>query len=237
MSDNDLVGRVRDGDARSLARLITAIEAADPMAETVVAALIDSSDAPARRVGITGPPGAGKSSLVNAIVTDLRSRGETVAVLAVDPSSPITGGALLGDRIRMQDHAGDPGVYVRSMAARGHLGGLSVAAAPVIAAMARAGFDLVLVETVGVGQSELEVMDHVDVVVLVLGPGWGDQIQADKAGIVEIADVFVVNKGDRPGVNTVHRALLERLGDSGAPVLITTAITGEGVSDLVEVIR
>ncbi len=237
MSDNDLAGRVRDGDRRSLARLITAIEAADPVAETVVASLIDSSHAPARRVGITGPPGAGKSTLVNAMVTDLRSRGDTVAVLAVDPSSPITGGALLGDRIRMQDHAGDPGVYVRSMASRGHLGGLSVAAAPAIAAMARAGFDIVLVETVGVGQSELEVMDHVDVVVLVLGPGWGDQIQADKAGIVEIADVFVVNKGDRPGVDTVHRALLERLGGSDAPVLITTAITGDGVPGLVEVIR
>jgi LAO/AO transport system kinase len=237
MSDSDLAGRVRGGDRRSLARLITAIEAADPIAETVVASLIESSDAPARRVGITGPPGAGKSSLVNALVTDLRSRGDTVAVLAVDPSSPITGGALLGDRIRMQDHAGDPGVYVRSMASRGHLGGLSVAAAPAIAAMARAGFDLVLVETVGVGQSELEVMDHVDVVVLVLGPGWGDQIQADKAGIVEIADVLVVNKGDRPGVDTLHQALLDRLGDSGAPVLITTAITGEGVPGLVEVIR
>ena len=237
MSDNDLAGRVRDGDRRSLARLITAIEAADPVAETVVASLIDSTHAPARRVGITGPPGAGKSTLVNAMVTDLRSRGDTVAVLAVDPSSPITGGALLGDRIRMQDHAGDPGVYVRSMASRGHLGGLSIAAAPAIAAMARAGFDIVLVETVGVGQSELEVMDHVDVVVLVLGPGWGDQIQADKAGIVEIADVFVVNKGDKPGVDTVHRALLERLGGSDAPVLITTAITGDGVSGLVEVIR
>ena len=237
MSDIDLARRVRDGDRRSLARLITAIEAADPDAETVVTSLIDSTIPPAKRVGITGPPGAGKSTLVNAMVTDLRSRGDTVAVLAVDPSSPITGGALLGDRIRMQDHAGDTGVYVRSMAARGHLGGLSVAAGPAIAAMARAGFDLVLVETVGVGQSELEVMDHVDVVVLVLGPGWGDQIQADKAGIVEIADVFVVNKGDRPGVDTVHRALLERLGGSGAPVLITTAITGEGVPELVEVIR
>ena len=238
MSDTDLAaGRVRDGDRRSLARLITALETGDPIGEAVVTSLIDSSDAPARRVGITGPPGAGKSTLVNAIVADLRSKGDTVAVLAVDPSSPITGGALLGDRIRMQDHTGDPGVYVRSMASRGHLGGLSVAAAPAIAAMARAGFDIVLVETVGVGQSELEVMDHVDVVVLVLGPGWGDQIQADKAGIVEIADVFVVNKGDRPGVGTVHRALLERLGGSDAPVLITTAISGEGVPELVDVIR
>jgi LAO/AO transport system kinase len=170
------------------------------------------------------------------MVTELRSRGDAVAVLAVDPSSPITGGALLGDRIRMQGHAGDHGVFVRSMASRGHLGGLSVAAAPAIAAMARAGFDVVLVETVGVGQSELEVMDHVDVVVLVLAPGWGDQIQADKAGIVEIADVFVVNKGDRPGVDIVHRALLERLGTDAA-VLVTTATTGEGVPALVDVVR
>jgi LAO/AO transport system kinase len=144
---------------------------------------------------------------------------------------------LLGDRIRMQDHSGDSGVYVRSMATRGHLGGLSVAAAPTIALMARAGFDAVLVETVGVGQSEIEVMDHVDVVVLVLAPGWGDQIQADKAGIAEIADVFVVNKGDRPGVDVVHRALLERMGGSDAPILITTATTGEGVPALVDVVR
>jgi LAO/AO transport system kinase len=192
---------------------------------------------PARRVGITGPPGAGKSTLVNAVVTDLRARGDSVAVLAVDPSSPITGGALLGDRVRMQDHVDDPDVYVRSMASRGHLGGLSEAAAPTIAILARSGFDIVLVETVGVGQSEVEVMDHVDVVVLVVGPGWGDQIQADKAGIVEITDVFVVNKADRPGVDTVHRALLDRLGDSDAPVLVTTAISGEGVPALVDVIR
>jgi LAO/AO transport system kinase len=160
-----------------------------------------------------------------------------VAVLAVDPSSPITGGALLGDRVRMQDHVDDPGVYIRSMASRGHLGGLSPAASPTIAVLARSGFDIVLVETVGVGQSEVEVMDHVDLVVLVLGPGWGDQIQADKAGIVEITDVFVVNKGDRPGVETVQRALLERLGGSEAPVLVTTAISGEGVPALVDVIR
>jgi LAO/AO transport system kinase len=160
------------------------------------------------------------------MVTELRSRGDSVAVLAVDPTSPITGGALLGDRIRMQGHAGDHGVYVRSMASRGHLGGLSMSAPAAIAVMARAGFDVVLVETVGVGQSELEVMDHVDVVVFVVAPGWGDQIQADKAGIV-----------DRPGVGIVHRALLERLGDSGDPVLITTATTGEGVPALVDVVR
>jgi LAO/AO transport system kinase len=236
MSDSDLARRVGGGDRRSLARLLSAIEAGDPVGEVAVTSLVDST-APSRRVGITGPPGAGKSTLVNAMVTELRSRGDTVAVLAVDPSSPITGGALLGDRIRMQDHAGDPGVYVRSMATRGHLGGLSAAAAPAIAVLARAGFDMVLIETVGVGQSELEVMDHVDLVVLVLSPGWGDQIQADKAGIVEIADVFVVNKGDRPGVDIVHLALLDRLGGSDAPVLITTAISGEGVPGLVDLIR
>jgi LAO/AO transport system kinase len=236
MSGSELVGRVQAGDRRALARLITLIESGDPAGHEVVASLIEST-APVRRIGITGPPGAGKSTLVDAMITELRARGDTVAVLAVDPTSPITGGALLGDRIRMQGHAGDSGVYVRSMASRGHLGGLSVAAAPTIAVMARAGFDLVLVETVGVGQSELEVMDHVDVVVLVLSPGWGDQIQADKAGIVEIADVFVVNKGDRPGADIVHRALLERIGGSGEPVLITTATTGEGVSLVVDVIR
>lgn len=236
MSESDLAGRVRAGDRRALAQLISAIEAGDSSGESVVASLVESSS-PSRRVGITGPPGAGKSTLVSAMIAELRSREATVAVLAIDPSSPITGGALLGDRIRMQDHAGDPGVYVRSMASRGHLGGLSTAAAPTIATLARAGFDIVLVETVGVGQSELEVMDHVDLVVLVLGPGWGDQIQADKAGIVEIADIFVINKADRPGVDMVHRAVLDRLGGSDEPVLVTAAISGEGVPALVDLIR
>lgn len=231
-----MIERLRGGDRRSLARLISAIENGDPAGETAATSLIESV-APVRRVGITGPPGAGKSTLVNAMVSELRSRGDTVAVLAIDPSSPITGGAMLGDRIRMQDHVDDTGVYVRSMASRGHLGGLSPAAIPTIAVLARAGFDIVLVETVGVGQSEVEVMDHVDLVVLVLSPGWGDQIQADKAGIVEITDVFVVNKGDRPGVDTVHRALLERLGGSDAAVLVTTATNGEGIPALVDVIR
>jgi LAO/AO transport system kinase len=236
MSDSVTARRVREGDRRALARLITDIESGDPNAQAVVDELI-SSGTIARRVGITGPPGAGKSTLVNSMVGELRSRGETVAVLAVDPSSPITGGALLGDRIRMQDHVDDPDVYVRSMASRGHLGGLAIAASPTIATLAHAGFDVVLVETVGVGQSEIEVMDLVDVVVLVLGPGWGDSIQADKAGILEISDVFVVNKADRPGVDIVQRALLDSLGDSQAPVLLTTATTGEGVSALVDAVR
>jgi len=236
MSDGDLAQRVQRGDRRALARLISAIESGDPASEKAVAALVEEVT-PAPRIGITGPPGAGKSTLVGAVIAELRSRGDTVAVLAVDPSSPVTGGALLGDRIRMQDHVEDPGVYIRSMASRGHLGGLSPAAGPTIAVLARSGFDIVLVETVGVGQSEVEVMDHVDQVVLVVSPGWGDQIQADKAGIVEITDVFVVNKGDRPGVEVVQRALLERMGGLEAPVLVTAAINGEGVPALVDVIR
>jgi len=197
MSDHATATRVLAGDRRALARLITIIESGDPAAEDIVARILDS-DAVARRVGVTGPPGAGKSTLVNSMVAELRSRGDTVAVLAVDPSSPITGGALLGDRIRMQDHVDDPGVFIRSMASRGHLGGLAPAASPTIAVMARAGFDMVLVETVGVGQSEIEVMDLVDLVILVLGTGWGDQFQANEAGSVESTDVCVVNKGDRP---------------------------------------
>ncbi len=237
MSDSVTARLVTDGDRRALARLITGIESGDLGTESAITSLIRASGRTARRVGITGPPGAGKSTLVNAIVTELRRRGETVAVLAVDPSSPITGGALLGDRIRMQGHIDDPGVFVRSMASRGHLGGLAPAASTAVTVLAHAGFDVVLVETVGVGQSEVEVMDVVDVVVLVLGPGWGDQVQASKAGIVEIADVFVINKGDRPGVDTVHRALVEALGDSDAPVLVTTASTGEGVTALVDAVR
>ncbi len=155
-------------------------------------------------------------------------------MLAVDPSSPLTGGALLGDRIRMQDHIDDEGVFIRSMAARGHLGGLAEASEGAVALMAQAGFDLVVVETVGIGQSEVEVMDVADIVVLVVGPSWGDQIQADKAGVVEIADIFVVNKLDRPGVEEVRRALSEVAGDR--EVILTSATTGEGVGDLLEVL-
>jgi LAO/AO transport system kinase len=221
--DAALLDAVRSGDRRALSRAITQIEAGevggDPGSETPL-------------IGITGPPGAGKSTLISELIEIMRSRGESVAVLAVDPSSPITGGAILGDRIRMQDHIDDDGVFVRSMANRGHLGGLAKASAEVARLMASAGFDRVIVETVGVGQSEVEIMDLADCVVLVVGPSWGDHVQADKAGIVEIADLFVVNKGDRPGVSDVKRALFEAAQSRGSEVLVTTSTTGEGVEEV-----
>lgn len=224
MSDPLLDG-VRSGDLRALSRAISVVED-DP--DSLVL------DPPDGVIGITGPPGAGKSTLISAMVARYRERGETVAVLAVDPSSPVTGGALLGDRIRMQGHIDDDGVFVRSMATRGHLGGLAPASSSALSLMVAAGFDRVIVETVGVGQSEVEVMSLAEVVVLVVGPSWGDQVQADKAGIVEIADLFVVNKGDRPGVEDVRRALLEVADNKGASVLVTTATGGDGVDELLE---
>ena len=219
---------VRTGDRKALSRAISRVEAGETLAAT------EPPTVPV--VGITGPPGAGKSTLISALITEMRRRGQTVAVLAVDPSSPLTGGALLGDRIRMQVHVDDPGVYVRSMATRGQLGGLSRAADDAVRLMQTAGFDWVLVETVGVGQSEVEVMNVADHVVLIVGPGWGDQIQADKAGVLEVADVVVVNKGDRPGVDEVKKALIETAGARGASILVTTATTGEGVEELLEVV-
>ena len=223
--DEALLDSVRSGDRRALSRAISLVEqGVDPTH------LPDASGV----VGITGPPGAGKSTLISALIDTLRSRGESVAVLAVDPSSPVTGGALLGDRIRMQGHVDDDGVYIRSMATRGHLGGLAESARDAVSLLSTAGFDRVLVETVGVGQSEVEIMGLAEVVVLVVGPSWGDQIQADKAGIVEIADVFVVNKGDRPGVSDVERALREASEARDTKVVVTTATTGEGVPGLLD---
>jgi len=221
--DAALLAAIRSGDRRALSRAITLIE--QDGAESGL-------PAPSAVIGFTGPPGAGKSTLISALIDVVRSRGETVAVLAVDPSSPVTGGAILGDRIRMQGHVDDDGVYIRSMATRGHLGGLARATRGAASLLAEAGFDRVMVETVGVGQSEVEVMGLAEVVVLVLGPSWGDQIQADKAGIVEIADVFVVNKGDRPGIQEVERALRETADARRAMILVTTATSGEGVAEL-----
>lgn len=221
--DAALLDLVRSGDRRALSRAISQVEQVG--ASTGL-------PAPDRVVGITGPPGAGKSTLISALIDVIRARGETVAVLAIDPSSPITGGAILGDRIRMQGHIDDEGVYIRSMATRGHLGGLAAATREAVTLLGAAGFDRVIVETVGVGQSEVEVMKLADVVVLVVGPAWGDQVQADKAGIVEIADLFVVNKGDHPGVEDVRRALRETAEARDVKVLVTTATTGDGVSQV-----
>ena len=225
MIDPALIESVHAGDRRALARAITAAEAGE---------IFDLADIPDRGViGVTGPPGAGKSTLVDAIVRRFRERGETVGILAVDPSSPKTGGAILGDRIRMQEHTGDEGVFIRSMATRGHLGGLAPAARAALGLMAAAGFDRLIVETVGVGQSEVDIMNVADLVLLVLTPAWGDDIQADKAGILEVADVVVVNKADRPGADEVRRALASAAGHYGFEVLLTSAATGEGVAELV----
>lgn len=221
--DAHLLDAVRSGDRRALSRAITEVEQNASSADM---------PAPGSIIGITGPPGAGKSTLISALIEVIRARSETVAVLAVDPSSPITGGAMLGDRIRMQSHIDDEGVYIRSMATRGHLGGLAEATRDAAALLGVAGFDRVIVETVGVGQSEVEIMELADVVVLVVGPSWGDQVQADKAGIVEIADLFVVNKGDRAGARDVVRALRDGADARGAALLITTATTGDGVAEV-----
>lgn len=220
--DAALLDAVRSGDRKALSRSITLVEGGAEL----------EADGLPSVVGITGPPGAGKSTLISALIDRLRSRGETVGVLAVDPSSPLTGGAILGDRIRMQGHVEDSGVFIRSMAARGHLGGLAHAASDALRLMDMAGFDRLIVETVGVGQSEVEIMHLASPVVLVVGPSWGDQIQADKAGIVEIADIFVINKGDRSGVEDVRRALTETAEAKDAAVLVTIATTGDGVDEL-----
>lgn len=225
--DDALIDAVRSGDRKALSRAISLVE--DGWSPELSHSRLV--------VGVTGPPGAGKSTLVSGLISAIRAKGQTIAVLAVDPSSPVTGGAILGDRIRMQSHIDDAGVFVRSMATRGQLGGLAAATADALALLSIAGFDRIFVETVGVGQSEVDVMHIADVVVLVVGPSWGDQVQADKAGIVEIADVFVVNKADRPGVDEVRGALRDAAESKSAAVLATIASTGEGVSQLLEEIE
>lgn len=223
--DAVLLEQVRSGDRKALARAISEVEAGVSAPDTRSSVAV---------IGITGPPGAGKSTLIAELIRFMRARDETVGVLAIDPSSPITGGAILGDRIRMQEHIEDEGVYVRSMATRGHLGGLAATTAEALKVIGEAGFDRLIVETVGVGQSEVEIMHLADVVVLVVGPSWGDHVQADKAGIVEIADVYVVNKGDRQGVEDVRRALRAAAEQKRAPVLVTTATTADGIPELAE---
>lgn len=234
----ELVSRAQAGEARAVARLISLVEDASPLLREVSAALSPHTGR-AHVVGITGAPGVGKSTSTAALVSALREQGKRVGVLAIDPSSPFSGGALLGDRVRMQDHATDPGVYIRSMASRGHLGGLSWAAPQAIRVLDAAGCDVVIVETVGVGQSEVEIAGMADTALVLLAPGMGDGIQAAKAGILEIGDIFVVNKADREGAATTRRelrsmiTLTERSDEAWKPpILMTIASKNEGIADV-----
>jgi LAO/AO transport system kinase len=224
------------GSRRALARTLTRIEDGPSDVVRDVVVRLHPHTGRAALVGITGAPGAGKSTLVNALIDAWRACGRTVAVLAIDPSSPFSGGALLGDRVRMQGHALDEGVFVRSMASRGQLGGLSWSTPQALLALDAAGFDRVIVETVGVGQAEVEVAALADTTVVVVAPGMGDAVQAAKAGILEVADVFCVNKSDRPGADRTVAQLreLQQLAAGGAevPIVATTASTGDGVDGL-----
>jgi LAO/AO transport system kinase len=237
-----LVERARAGDPRAVARLVSLVEDGDETLPQVAAALAPFTGT-ARVIGLTGAPGVGKSTTTNELVRALRARGQRVGVLAVDPSSPFTGGAILGDRVRMQDHATDPGVYIRSMSSRGHLGGLSSATPQAVRVLEGAGCEVVLVETVGVGQAEVEVASLADTTLVLLAPGMGDAIQAVKAGILEIADVFVVNKADRDGADATYRdiqgmiGLAERGPGQWRPAVVrAVASRGEGIDDLLAAI-
>jgi LAO/AO transport system kinase len=241
----DLVARARDGNARAVARLISLVEDASPQLRAVAAALAPLIGR-AVVIGLTGSPGVGKSTSTSLLVSAYRRQGKRVGVLAVDPSSPFSGGALLGDRVRMQEHATDPDVFIRSMATRGHLGGLAWATPQALRVLDAAGFDVVLIETVGVGQSEVEVVSLADSTLVLLAPGMGDGIQAAKAGILEVADVFVVNKADRDGADQVVRdlkymiSLGRREKDGPAwriPIVSTIASRGEGMADVVEAVE
>jgi LAO/AO transport system kinase len=231
-----LLDQARAGQRGALARLLSLVERGGDGARAVARATHPRGGS-AYTVGITGAPGGGKSTLTNALVGCIRGDDVAVAVLAIDPSSPFSGGAILGDRLRMEEHIGDPDVFIRSMATRGHLGGLSVATLESIRVLDAAGWPWVVVETVGVGQVEVEVAGAADTTVVVVNPGWGDAVQANKAGLLEIADIFVINKADWPGVRETRRDLermLDLTGTAGwrPPVLATTASTGEGVDEL-----
>jgi len=235
-----LIAGVRVGDTRAVARAISLVENEAEPAQRLLAALFPHAGR-SLVVGVTGPPGAGKSSLVDRLTALLRAEGRSVGVVAVDPSSPFSGGAILGDRIRMQAHATDPGVFIRSMATRGHLGGLAAATDHVVSVLSAAGKDVILVETVGVGQDEVEIVGTADVSVVVLVPGLGDEVQALKAGIMEIADVFVVNKADREGVDRVVAEIESMLSlvpsDAPPPAIVRTVATrDEGTRALADAV-
>ena len=233
----DIGKRLLAGDKRALARAITVVEAGGKPATALVKELFNHSGK-AHIIGVTGSPGVGKSTLVDALVTEARKEGKKVAVLAVDPSSPFTGGAILGDRIRMQDHTLDKDVYIRSMANRGHTGGVSLATYDAVRMLEAFGFDVVIIETVGVGQSELAIAQTADTTILVLMPGSGDDIQAIKSGIMEIGDIFVVNKGDLPGANKAATEIIASLELAHhptswcPPVIVAISESGEGVDKI-----
>ncbi|MFE7765734.1 methylmalonyl Co-A mutase-associated GTPase MeaB [Streptomyces sp. NPDC057438] len=239
-----LVAQAREGRPRAVARLISLVEGASPQLREVMAELAPLTGG-AYVVGLTGSPGVGKSTSTSALVTAYRRAGKRVGVLAVDPSSPFSGGALLGDRVRMSEHASDPGVYIRSMATRGHLGGLAWSAPQAVRVLDAAGCEVILVETVGVGQSEVEIASQADTSVVLLAPGMGDGIQAAKAGILEIGDVYVVNKADRDGADATARELNHMLGlgesrdpgDWRPPIVKTVASRGEGMNEVVEALE
>jgi LAO/AO transport system kinase len=235
-----LVARITARERRAVSEAVTELERLSPRAPALLQALQPHLGR-ALVAGFTGPPGAGKSTLVNAVIRELRAAGKTVAVIAVDPSSPISGGAILGDRIRMTAALDDDGVFVRSLASRGYLGGLSPAAVRIIDAFDAAGFDIILLETVGTGQNEIDVAEVADVRVVISAPGLGDDIQAMKSGLLEIADILVVNKGDRPGAEQTMQQLVGALSiratiSDKIPVLKTTATSGEGVDRLLAAI-
>ncbi|HEY1494219.1 MAG TPA: methylmalonyl Co-A mutase-associated GTPase MeaB [Candidatus Solibacter sp.] len=230
---NEQARKIREGDARTLARVATGIENRDAQALETLREL-EAFAGHARILGITGPPGAGKSTLVDALAVELRKRGKTLAILAVDPSSRNSGGAILGDRIRMQQHHADPGIFIRSMATRGTLGGMARATADLARLMDAAGKDYVIIETVGVGQDEIEITSVAQVTVVVLVPGMGDDVQALKAGIMEIADIFVINKSDHPGAERVEMEL--HAEGFTCPVIRTVASEGKGIADLAEAV-
>lgn len=237
MDLNLWVEKIRGGDVRLLARGLSQIENRGPRSRALLSALFPHTGQ-ARVMGLTGAPGAGKSTVVSALALEFRKRGKRVAILAVDPTSPFTGGSILGDRIRMQAHDADGGVYIRSMATRGSLGGLAPAAADVLVALDAAGFDVILIETVGVGQAEVDVVRIAGVVALLLTPSSGDDVQTMKAGIMEVADVFVINKADLPGADRLEselRAMLSiQTAGAGPQILRTVATAGQGIDQLAE---